>query len=321
MKKLVLAVLFFLAVSFSFAQGVIPNGDFTLWSSFQGGTSTGNGDMDPNGWITTDSIIYNVLVLGYPGNVIRDATHPAGTTTPYCMYLSNKNFNLPGGVKKVPALAIAGSGKIDMGFHITGGYPFTERPDSMVWWMQYSHTFNGDTAQILVLLTKWNTGTNSRDTVGVLDKKYMAGAIGTQADTITYRAYGNPDTCMLLIRTSLTFPTVDTTSWMRVDDFMFKGVDTTHAPNPGAVREVNKTSLGISVYPNPANSEINISLSENTSGTLSITNIIGQKVQEIKLDRQISRIDVSKLEKGVYIYHFTSSEGTLSRTGRLVINR
>ncbi len=55
------------------------------------------------------------------------------------------------------------------------------------------------------------------------------------------------------------------------------------------------------IYPNPADSELNISSSKVASGTLSytISNTIGQRIQSGKISN--NKIDVSSLVKGVYI--------------------
>ena len=66
----------------------------------------------------------------------------------------------------------------------------------------------------------------------------------------------------------------------------------------------------ISIYPNPANSILNITGDFDADETISIINTLGQKVLSQKLNSTSEKIDVSKLSKGVYIIVFNSSKAT-----------
>lgn len=75
-------------------------------------------------------------------------------------------------------------------------------------------------------------------------------------------------------------------------------------------------NVQLSVYPNPASDNLNINSSENIS-ELSIYNILGQKVKQVKVNSNESTIDVSSLNSGTYIITINTATG--SKTEKIVI--
>jgi hypothetical protein len=76
----------------------------------------------------------------------------------------------------------------------------------------------------------------------------------------------------------------------------------------------------ISVYPNPASSLVTFDWtgSVNKEGSLLILDAMGQQVQEVKLNENKYRWDVSLLPKGIYFYQY-SIRGMPVDTGRIII--
>lgn len=86
------------------------------------------------------------------------------------------------------------------------------------------------------------------------------------------------------------------------------------APTPP--QEVAENSLNMSVYPNPTNGEISISIDNSSPFNYQILNMEGQTVRMgISEDNEI-RLDLTKLEKGVY---FISASWNGNRTVRKII--
>lgn len=73
----------------------------------------------------------------------------------------------------------------------------------------------------------------------------------------------------------------------------------------------------LNLYPNPAKGNLLISYTANThSGSIELINPLGQKVQTVDLQKQVSgliSIDVSHFEKGVYICRYTSNGVTVNK--------
>lgn len=80
--------------------------------------------------------------------------------------------------------------------------------------------------------------------------------------------------------------------------------------NPtGIVTMLPKAQLGMNVYPNPANSEVMVLISddETSSGNLVITNAMGQVVKSEAISNLQTRVDVSKLANGLYTFTYKNS--------------
>lgn len=70
----------------------------------------------------------------------------------------------------------------------------------------------------------------------------------------------------------------------------------------------NTRANDIVVYPNPAFNEITIKGNLDTTDSISIYNMLGQKVIEKAIDSKEQKVDVSKLESGVYTINFKNSK-------------
>lgn len=73
----------------------------------------------------------------------------------------------------------------------------------------------------------------------------------------------------------------------------------------------------LSFHPNPAFETIILS-NENTVGTLRIVNIKGEEVRNVKVIKESQKIDVSSLERGVYLLYFKSENGNIKK-GKLIL--
>lgn len=74
-------------------------------------------------------------------------------------------------------------------------------------------------------------------------------------------------------------------------------------------------SLNVKMYPNPANSVLNIDAKSNID-TVSIYNLLGQEVVSKTINNQNTSIDISNLQRGVYVVK-TSIEGKIA-TSKLI---
>ncbi|GEP51692.1 hypothetical protein FNO01nite_23640 [Flavobacterium noncentrifugens] len=70
----------------------------------------------------------------------------------------------------------------------------------------------------------------------------------------------------------------------------------------------NARANDIVVYPNPAVNEITIKGNLDTTDSISIYNMLGQKVIEKAIDSKEQKVDVSKLQSGVYTINFNNSK-------------
>ena len=78
---------------------------------------------------------------------------------------------------------------------------------------------------------------------------------------------------------------------------------------PLAINNFNLND-NISIYPNPAKTELNLNVSQNDINELSISNLLGQVL--IKLQNQ-NRIDISNLTNGIYILEITQGQNKYTK--------
>ncbi len=71
---------------------------------------------------------------------------------------------------------------------------------------------------------------------------------------------------------------------------------------------INSYNTGFYVYPNPVSEYLFIQNSDYQQSYVSISNIIGQEVKRIKLTNEKTKVDMTNLKDGVYIYTLYSDE-------------
>jgi hypothetical protein len=83
--------------------------------------------------------------------------------------------------------------------------------------------------------------------------------------------------------------------------------------NATSINETISNTKTISIFPNPANTEINIDLPSNGSAQIEISNAMGQVI--IK-DQNKNKIDISNLTNGLYF--ISVKQGQQSYTQKLI---
>ncbi len=320
MKKLFttlsLAIIGFGAI----AQGVIPNGNFSTWTG-----TAGSGFEKCANWKLSNDTINNLLAQA--GNVYENNSNGTFFLTAPSLQLFNKSYTPLTTAVKVPGVAVSGANStitinpVTNQFSFSGGYPFTDRPDSLKGYMGYMAGAGTDTASIAVVLSKWNAGLNKRDTVAIAVRKInLPRAFGPFADTLHYFTATPPDTCMIVIMSSTSFQAIDLTSMLYVDDLSFAGIDNTQFPSPSGIGSTdNKTTL--TVFPNPAGNSLTIASNASVGSKVVFVNLLGQPVKTVLLSSKEQRVDVADLQNGVYVYELINREGIQENSGRIVINK
>ena len=70
---------------------------------------------------------------------------------------------------------------------------------------------------------------------------------------------------------------------------------------------------GVSVYPNPSNGEISIDIADFNAYDLSVLDILGKEVYSEKINDNKFKINLSHLEKGVYLIEFKNKLNKFSK--------
>jgi hypothetical protein len=83
---------------------------------------------------------------------------------------------------------------------------------------------------------------------------------------------------------------------------------------------VNQQQASVSVYPNPANNELNISVTGTPGAHAYVLNMFGESVKSILLDQTITKVDLSGLAAGVYYVKITSGTN-LVKLEKVIVQR
>jgi len=97
-----------------------------------------------------------------------------------------------------------------------------------------------------------------------------------------------------------------------------------YTPETDGINEI-KGEWAISVYPNPAENNINVEIKGLTGDLCKFTlrNLLGSKLLEkdVKADGATLSINIEKLNNGLYIYEVLNADGINIKSGRLVISK
>jgi hypothetical protein len=100
-----------------------------------------------------------------------------------------------------------------------------------------------------------------------------------------------------------------------VDLYGFTNIVPALAVKMSSVLGVNdmKLSRGF-VYPNPSNNDVSISLKSNGTSNLTISDLTGKIVmnERINLENGTSKVDISALNSGMYLFTVALEDGTTS---------
>lgn len=298
MKKINIISLFFLmflGISVSNAQTQVPNGGFENW------TDTATCD----GWQGTISVMgFLTANLMVQTDQAKSGQFAAKVQTQELMLLGT-----------IPGIATTGALALDVlgggGLSITGGVPLTGKPTKLNGFFKYDN-MQGDTMVIFIVTTKWNAGTQTRDTL-------TQAAFATNQQVSTYEAFSidldytpstaTPDSFnIIMISSAGSAPQLGT--MLFVDDLSF---------------EYNNVGIGetensiFSVYPNPSTGNVHISIDSNEPSQVSVYNSLGQLVNHTENVQRWHIMDLSGNSNGIYFIEVRNGNETYTK--KLMLNR
>jgi hypothetical protein len=308
MKKL----LFTLVISGMYLSGFAqaPTLDFESWS--------GN---NPSGWVSANAI----MLLGNPQSVFNETTAAnvhGGVSSMKIVTVTLTNNPDPANVPNPMGAAFPGVVNLSP-LSLKDGYQYAGRPTTANFWYKYAPV-GADSASCFIMLSKWNT---TRDTIAVGGWVLKTAATSYAQATInlTYDAAFStmiPDTMRLYYSATcyatLSCGTAGSTLW--VDDIGFSGWN--------GVNE-NPNAEGVTLYPNPANEFVNISVDAlNEAYSVSAFDATGRIISTAALlsatngmNRKSGVINTASLPSGLYSYTVNSKEGIAVRSGKFSVVR
>lgn len=298
MKKLILALV--ILSSQAHSQTTIPNLNFESWTA----SSSGNyHEPDPsNIWATPNYVMD--LIFGNPsGSIVQRSTDAHGGSYAALMKSRNIAGNFAG------ATLFTGKLNTTIPFSPTAqlGVPFTGRPYSMKGWYKYT-SVNNDSSSIYIRLTKWNSTTNTRETVGFKEiRSYTSVATYTPFELVVdYTSSVTPDSITIVYSASAGAEQgngqVGSSLW--IDDVTLE-----YAPTSATNIDIEEQIL---LWPNPATEQLNLS-NLNANKNVRIYSLFGQAMHESKANGKVLVLDISKWNIGLYFLDITDSNTNTTR--------
>lgn len=287
MKKHVLFIAFICAVSALNAQS-FPNGGFENWAS----QTTYE---DPQYWTSM-----NMMTLFGAGETAIKSTQAHSGTYALKLVTSVSDIGGDGEMDTLPGILILGTSDI-MGGTGTTGYPFTQRPDSLVGWYKLISPDN-DPFQLQFSSSKWNAGSGSQETIGLASYEGQPSSTYIRFSVpISYTDNSLPDSIQAFIGNATNGSGV--TNELYLDDLSF-------VYNSTAGLEEQNTAIRL--YPNPVNDQLFIQSDKPIQQVL-LKDLHGKQILELNVSTQYYQLETGDLTPGVYFCELNFSNGLSQR--------
>ncbi|MCX6246965.1 MAG: T9SS type A sorting domain-containing protein [Bacteroidetes bacterium] len=284
----------FILISATFAGSLfsqIPNNGFENWTDM-GSYST------PDEWgnlnaVTNPAGVYTCLkgTPGYPG-------------TAY-IKLTSRTVS---GMGVQPGIAVSGVLNTTT-FQEISGFSYASRPESLDGNWQYM-AGGADQGFIAAYLTKWNTVSNSRDTIGLVNYPLPGMVMSWRGFSLplTYSSSEIPDTAMIILSASGKSPVSG--SYLSIDNLAFAGGTVGLEEMPG--------SSGLSLFPNPVTKNrltVQLTKKDFTAETIDILDLHGNLLVSKNMTALYFpvSVDLSGIQAGEYILRISSGGNLYSR--------
>jgi hypothetical protein len=302
MKKLLIYLSGVTLLSFS-AYGQIPNNDFENW------ITSPSGIEDPENFNTTNAAYKSMdqaTGANHPASVVKVSP---GYNSTFALKVQNVSGTVTSPTDPLPGFACAVSGT-----NKNTGFALTQKPTDLTGYYKFVQGGTAgslDTACVMVTLSKWNATSRTRETVG--SAKYFIYS-NTSSFTffnlnISYLNNTLPDTIQINILSTISKVKSAGTS-LTLDNLGFSTVS-------GITNSLPADK--ISIYPNPALDEINISNIPEGAAFIEIRDFTGKKIQSASVISDLMNLKTNLLSSGIYIYSIIDKKGALVYTDKVLI--
>ena len=299
----------------------ITNGNFEAWTSE---SSSGTTFDRPEGWHASDIMLNDLSTLlmlaGYPVTATAQVSQSTNAHEgDYAARIMSMDLGSSFGV--TPCLIVNGEPSIDivtMGealaggevdltsvVQVNGGTPLMgRRADSISVWVS-TPNYNEDTAAILIQAKKISG--DSLITIGTgaayfgPDMEYTRVAISIDYDDASNTI---ADTLVIFAISSAGIPSEDGTTLFNatLENSLFIDEMALHTTDISGVLPAAKSDLGVTLFPNPATSSIQIKNTSAKELMLQIYDLNGRVMHSKSLPEGQSSIDLQQYPAGNYVY-------------------
>ncbi len=313
MKKLILTISAFAATFTGITAQTTPDFTFETWSNVPFSGSI----QDPQGWASLN--ILNVFTAT-PVSVTKETTAPAeGLTSAKITTVKITGAAIPNpyqtgdldtaGILTIGVIVPPPNQGIKYGFN------YTWRPTLLSFQSKYT-PMAGDSAFVVALLTKWNG--NGRDTIAW--GSYSTGAATTSyalnSLSMTYDpafSMVSPDSQQVFISSS-----VFRHNGAKIGSAFY--IDQMEWTGWNSVNDLTGTTGSVTVYPNPATTEITFSSTTEIS-SIEITDITGRLVGSYPASNNKATVSTGSFTPGIYMYSIKDANKMVVSRNRFEISK
>jgi len=278
-------------------KGCLPGTSFTIDSvKFTGAGVSNPAKFNGNfeNWTADTGYIPTSWYATYPG-VFQTTDFHAGS---YAVQLTT---NIPPG-NNSPQAGVISTGPIYNAAPNAGGFPYTQRNDTLEFYYKYTPATAGDSGVVYIELKNGghNIGGNTME---------LKPAASYTLQKVGFSSVTTPDSVIVAFSSSKTFnpPMSYVGSVLKVDNVMFKS-------NPLSVLSLSELT-GIKIYPNPVTNSFNLNTEGFTGSVQSVDvyDMMGRAVISVNyasgLNTDVTSFDMCKTAPGIYIVKVNTSTG------------
>jgi hypothetical protein len=294
MQKTIALTLLLCFAQLCFAQTSVQNLDFEAWTLSSSGRFE---DPSPSTTWATPNYAMDLIFGNISSSIVQKSSDAHGGSFSALMKSRNIVGNFVG--------ATLFTGKLDASIPFSPvpllGIPFTGRPLAVSGWRKYS-PIGGDSSSMYVRLTKWNSNTNTRETIAFKEiRDYAAISTWTKFNLVLdYTSTDAPDSITIVFSASAGAEQnqgeVGSSLW----------VDDVTIDYPQAIENTATTKLLLS--PNPCTSYLVLNTLQQAS-TYTIYNCNGQIVQSGTINAMLNKVSTQDLMPGTYTLQIRSQDG------------
>ncbi|HTA28296.1 MAG TPA: T9SS type A sorting domain-containing protein, partial [Bacteroidia bacterium] len=301
MKSVITSIILIFSLTLLHAQynAATPNNGFEYWTHV---SSNGGYDDPDSSWSCLNPT--TAITMNY--TCYKDSLNPhSGRYDAHLITESVFSITAPGALT---------TGRINTFTQtISGGLPYTLRPDSMIGWYKYS-SVSGDNGDCEFYLF----GATHADTIGQAFFSTPKSTVGTWTRfslPIIYGSLATPDTALWIFSSSINQAGAQVGSQLYIDDL---GLIINSSLGVNNIADAENITTG----PNPTNGPFSIENNSNSKSlVLNLFDITGRKVNEEKVGAGVNSLNLSGMPQGIYIYSIQDNQNATIKTGKIVIQK
>lgn len=316
MKKTITLLSAALTAGCLFAQ-TVPNSGFETWTN---NNETMTTYSVPQGWVTGD--IYYTALANLGGDATYNvhsvtqtsSAHGGSSAVHMSVDVSSAGDTISGLVYSAPTLANLSNVLTQTGM---SGFPMTGRPANLNGYYKLSGN-NSETGACAILITKWNTATNTRDTLYFNENLFITVNTNTWTQfsfPLTYAFAENPDSMLIGFGLINMTGTYNLASTFDIDDLTLTG------NVPIGIDEHSSAIPAATLFPNPVSTTATLSLPGTSfhNATLNVYDVNGQLVSHTEGENgDVIYFNREALPAGMYFYSIRQENAVLAKGTMMV---